>query len=624
MRRAAAVLLGAMAGISAAQPQERVFRRDVEAIHIDARALDRDGHFVRGLTAADFALFEDGREQSITTFDLIEIPVPAAARSGPIVDPDVSSNAPGDGGRVYLIVLDDLHTHPLRSITVRALAREFIERNLGPDDRAAIIATSTRRELATEFTSHRGRLLASVDRFEGGFSAGARCGADGASCLADEHLTLRYLTRLSTWLSGLDGRRKAILFISEGFDSGISDAFTPPDPGSSIFDRLSNINDAAADLREAVTAAARSNVSIFAIDPRGLPGAPAPTIRPVTTLVDDDEAKAVIARQGLEILGQETGGFALVRSNAFSEAFARVVRESSAYYLLGYTSSNTKRDGKFRRVEVRAKHPGIAVRARSGYVARDAKATSSADGGTRGDALIAAMQSPVQIPGVALTMSAAPFRGVKSRAFVAVVVDVRSREMPLSFFVAAADQDGRLKAEERGTMKAGPAIAAAGGDSHGRLATHLALPPGRYQLRAAALDRAGAAGSVHFDLDVPDFSKGPLAISGLLLGDPPTTVRAFSAGETVTVTAEVYDNAGRDGDQIEMTTSLRGESGEAAFSRRELLSRTAGGGRTAPYRYGAAVALKDLAPGRYLLSVDARRTTNAAHRASRQIPITVR
>ncbi|HEY1911916.1 MAG TPA: hypothetical protein VGG73_13405, partial [Vicinamibacterales bacterium] len=96
-----------------------------------------------------------------------------------------------DSGRVYLIVLDDLHTHPLRSVTVRALAREFIERNFGPNDLGAIIASSGRRELATEFTSNRGRLLAGADRFEGGFSTGVYCGSDHDYCQADEHRTMR-------------------------------------------------------------------------------------------------------------------------------------------------------------------------------------------------------------------------------------------------------------------------------------------------------------------------------------------------------------------------------------------------------------------------------------------------
>ena len=647
MRRAAAVLLAGVAGITAAaQPPERAFKREIEAVQIDVRVIDRDGSFVRGLTKDDLTLIEDGREQSITTFDLVEIPI-VAAPAGPIVDPDVASNAAGDTGRVYLIVLDDLHTHPLRSTTVRELAREFIERNLGPHDRAAVIATSARRELATELTGNRGRLLASVSRFEGGFSAGARCGGDGQPCLADEHLTMRYLTRLSTWLSGLDGRRKTLLFISEGFDSGISDAFTPAASLTSIFDNLSNLNDAASDIREVISAAARSNVSIFAIDPRGLPGSPSTTIRPVTTLVDDDEGKAVIARQGLEILAKETGGFALVRSNAFSDAFARLVRESSSYYLLGYTSTNTAHDGKFRRVQVRATHPGLTVRARSGYVARNDKPSKPAASSSQlPPALVEAIESPVQIAGVPLTVSAVPFRGVKSRAAVTVVVEARSGALPLSLFVAAADPDGAIKGEEHGTLdlKASPAPAPSG-DRVVRLVSRLNLPPGRYQLRAAGQDRAGSIGSVHFDLDVPDFSKGPIAMSGLLLAsaeaagaptggtdrswkerltDPPTTVRQFAAGDRVSLFTEIYDNDAKAGEPIDVTTSIRSESGSTVFTRRERLSKHGGNSRAITYPFSQTLPLIGLPPGRYLLNVDARRAAGAAHQAARQIPISVR
>ena len=641
MPRTAALLLAGLAAAAAAQPPDRPFRRSVEGVQIDLRAVDRDGRFVRDLTKDDVTVFEDGREQSITAFDLVEIPiVTERAPAGPIVDPDVASNAVADQGRIYLIVLDDLHTHPLRSVTVRALAREFIERYLGPNDRAALIATSGRRELATEFTSNRGLLLDRAGRFEGGFATGAQCGSDKVPCLADEQTTMRYLTTLAKWLAGLDGRRKALLFISEGFDSGISDAFTDRDG-------LSRVTDAASDMREVIDAAARSNVSIFAIDPRGLPGAPAATVKPVTTLSDDDAARAVIARQSLEILANETGGFALVHSNAFSDAFARVVSESSSYYVLGYTSNNTTRDGKFRRIEVRAKRPGLVIHARSGYVAREGKsAPPPQKSASITPALADALASPLQLSGITLTMSAAAFRGVKSKASVAVIVEARGGELPLAVIVAAANPDGTIKGEEHGTLDLKPSAAPGppAEDRTVRLVSRLNLSSGRYQLRVAALDRAGATGSVHFDMEVPDFTKGPLAMSGLMLAsaaaaaeptggtdrswkevlaDPPTAVRAFAAGDRVALFTEIYDNGGKAGDQLEITTSIRSDAGETAFTRREMLSRK-DSGKSVTHQYGETIPLTGVGPGRYLLTVDARRTSNPAHHASRQIPISVR
>jgi VWFA-related protein len=432
MRGLAALLVATIAGgVLAAQTQERAFRRNVEGVRLDVRVVDRDGRLVRDLTKDDIVVLEDGNEQAITSFDLIDIPVVAQPKAA-IVDPDVASNAAAAEGRVYLIVLDDLHTHPLRSVTVRALAREFIERNFGPNDLGAIIAASGRRDLATEFTSSRGRLLAGAERFEGGFSTGVYCGNDKDPCLADEQRTMRYLRTLAKWLDGVDDRRKALLFISEGFDSGISDVFRagqsgPDSPhvvgtnglGPTAGD-LAGLSAAAGDARDMIDAATRSSVSIYAIDPRGLPGSPAPGVKPVTTLVDDDPGRIVIAQQGLESLAESTGGFALVHSNGFSDAFARLVSETSSYYLIGYTSSNPKPDGKFRTIGVRVKRPGLTAHTRAGYVARSEKpARPTPAAGAIAPELADALASPLQIPGLTLVMSATAFKGEKSKASVA-------------------------------------------------------------------------------------------------------------------------------------------------------------------------------------------------------------
>ena len=64
-----------------------------------------------------------------------------------------------------------------------------------------------------------------------------------------------------------------------------------------------------------------------------------------------------------------------------------------------------------------------------------------------------------------------------------------------------------------------------------RVISQIDLPPGRYQLRVAARSvNASTAGSVHYDLDVPDFSDGPLSISGLVLGS--AAVRVVPTGGT--------------------------------------------------------------------------------------------
>ena len=667
MARAAAVLLAGMFGAAlvAQQPPERPFRRQVEGVQLDVRVVDRDGRFVRDLTKDDLTVLEEGKEQTISSLDLVEIPiVDAAPPPGAIVvDPDVSTNAITGQGRIYLIVLDDLHTHALRTPTVQAIARDFIDR-LGPTDSAALIATSGRRQLATEFTNRRGRLLDAASRFEGGFAAGARCASGAAPCLADEHTAITYLTTLSKWMAGLDARRKALVFISEGFDSGLPEALSGSGaPGGRAGD-LSSFGDAAMDLRETIDAAARSDVAIYAIDPRGLPTGPVSTIKPVTTLAGENLDESRADQQTLEILSEETGGSALVRSNAFAAEFDRIVSDSSAYYLIGYTSNNSGPDGQFRRIQVRSRRPGLVVQTRTGYVARTPKPPAAAANPTKpGEltpALADALSSPIQIAGLTLTMTAAPFRGEKSNASVAVVVEAAGGELPLSVAIVAADPDGKIKGQEHGTLDvkaancgsrnadcgasgAGPS-AAAQTDRTLRLASRIALSPGRYQLRAAGVDREGVTGSVHFDLDVPDFSKGSLTMSGLQLasssaassptagtdrrgpqrpGVPPTTTRTFAAGDRVTLFAEVYDN-GKSGDTIEVSTSVAGETGQTPFTSVQKLAPPPGRKGKVALEFTETVPLTDLRPGAYVVTVDARRLGRGTEHAAQRIPIAIR
>ena len=704
MRRPLIVLLTAALG-AVVVAQAPTFRSDVNAVVVDLRVVDRQGQFVRDLTADDFSVSEDGQPQSITAFALVDIPIERAAPpriGGDLVDSDVASNA-NSGGRLYLIVLDDVHTNALRSVTVRALARQFIERNLGPNDRAALIATSGRRETILEFTSNKRKLLDAADKFQGGFGA---FGNDAVDNIRGNHSTFGYLKTLAAWLSGVDGRRKAIVFISEGFTSAIppgepasesaearlgivaSDVddsglkkktdpgvgIDPPDPDDrssrpnidvpfSVLEKnLGKMNEDAADLRDVVDAAARSNVSIYAIDPRGLPGAPASTVKPIPTLNDEGpfSSRQVASQQILSVLANETGGFALLRSNDFGGVFDRVVSENSSYYVLGYTSTNNSRDGKFRRIRVRANRPGLSVRARTGYAARTDQAPKPGSvpaGWTPG--LVELLESPVEAPGLTLSVSAAPFRGEKGKASIAVVVEANEKNArvpksqepsssgPLVLLIAAADGGGNIKSSERGSLDTRSPATRDAIDQYGlRVISRLALEPGRYTLRVAAEDGAGALatrGSVQYDLEVPDFSKGALTMSGVLLAsnspsprlttgngrqwqavlpDPPTTDRTFPSGAELSLFTEIYDNDTKPGHRIDVTTTVRADSGEEVFGHRETLSADPAAGSAA--RYQQSIPLKDVRPGAYVLTVEARSTAPGARPVSRQIPFLVR
>jgi hypothetical protein len=129
----ASLAVAAVAGQSSPQPPPPTFKAEVEYVEVDTLVLDKDGAFVRNLAKEDFRIFEDGKPQKISTFALVDIPSTSAAatvQAAGAVDTDVQSNERPFDGRVYVLILDDLHTQFSRTPRTQAAARQFIEQNL--------------------------------------------------------------------------------------------------------------------------------------------------------------------------------------------------------------------------------------------------------------------------------------------------------------------------------------------------------------------------------------------------------------------------------------------------------------------------------------------------------------
>src|SRR5437762_3173110 len=146
------------------------FRVTVDYVEVDVVVTDRDGNLVRDLKKDDFQVFEDGKRQTITTFSLVDIPIERADRplfaANPI-EPDVKTNERPFDGRVYVMVIDDMHTRFGRSQRVKIAAKQFIERRLGANDLMAIVHTAGPTDASQEFTSNKKLLLAAVDKTQG-------------------------------------------------------------------------------------------------------------------------------------------------------------------------------------------------------------------------------------------------------------------------------------------------------------------------------------------------------------------------------------------------------------------------------------------------------------------------
>src|SRR5215210_3196404 len=164
MRRTAlALVLPLAAGLSlfAQQRPTPTFRVEVNYVEIDAVVTDAQGQFVRSLTKDDFELVEEGAQQNINAFTLVDLPVaktdPPLFRGSPI-EPDVRTNIGEFNGRVILIVLDDLQTDFRRTQPVRLAAKQFVRRFVGVNDLVGVVHTGSGASSGQDFTNSQPRL----------------------------------------------------------------------------------------------------------------------------------------------------------------------------------------------------------------------------------------------------------------------------------------------------------------------------------------------------------------------------------------------------------------------------------------------------------------------------------
>jgi VWFA-related protein len=116
----------------------------------------------------------------------------------------------------------------------------------------------------------------------------------------------------------------------------------------------------------------RANVSFYPVDPRGLAAFDTPMGPEAPLPIAADYAQLRTRAESLQTLAINTDGIALIGNNDLKKQLRRVADDLTSYYLMGYYSTNSKPDGKFRSIKVRSKRPGVEVRARRGYNAATA------------------------------------------------------------------------------------------------------------------------------------------------------------------------------------------------------------------------------------------------------------
>ena len=380
------------------------FKSATALVEVDVIAREPGGRFVPSLTAADFEILEDDVPQTIDHFYLVTrrlgtAPEPASTAVDPLRGADRTER------RVFVFFFDSDHLSSGSLLKLKNAAISFVNAELRPDDFAGVYVNGAlvnghltnhkqelldairRAEPATDNVETRTRALLEFPRI-GSYQEAAQiesgdrgtlgdvgqraCGGDEARLCAAEGgrefvedklqrkarlfvdqarhaagATIRSMTYVVRNLSGLEGR-KTLVLLSEGFRT----------------------DDARSNLPQLAGQASRAGVTIYCLDARGTSArggtAPAmdPTIQgPGLSGVGDSSDEA------LDVLAAQTGGLTIRRRDDFRKALADIGADTSTYYVLAYTPQNPALDGTYRRLTLKVKAEGVAIRARRGYVA---------------------------------------------------------------------------------------------------------------------------------------------------------------------------------------------------------------------------------------------------------------
>ena len=625
---------------AAATAPNPTFRSGVRAIEVDVFVTDREGRFVRGLTQDDFELLEDGQRQDIRSFSSIDLPidvVSAASDPASVVEPDVISNTM-PAGRVYILLMDSPSTanpggQERRGATydfyAKAFARQFVEESVAAGDFVAVVHVQGTFTDSQTFTTSKQRIIASIDRYGRGLS-GAQSDLTGPEMVRRNMDTYRAIETLSERLGSMSGRRKAILWLGGQIDFDPTDRLCPSvDPMQLCAVRTSAPALLAA-YRDAIGAANRNNVSVYPIDPSGLT---------IARLAGDGlEPVSDIQRQAaLRMVAEDTGGVAVVGTNNLTGMYKEIVRDTSTYYLLGYTPAIEHRDGKFHDIRVRLKRPGLTVRARKGYFAPRPDAPAAVERPLPEGVSTAArdaLRMPLPVRGLTIDVFSAPFKGVDGKSTVVIGGQIAGalrlsdgERMTVSYQIF--DLEGALQKGEYKvfTLNPTPETRARTEETGLRFVERVELPPGRYELRLVADQPDGALGSVVVPLEIPTLDEA-LALSGITLAASsiasnltlfedvaarsahdmnPTAIRRFPRGDVVSLFTEVYSNDARMTAEVLTVSAIVTDTAGVEVKREEAILVPPADDTTAAGRWGfkMEISLLDVDPGRYVVTVEA-------------------
>ncbi len=500
----------------------------------------KTGELVKGLDSSAFTIFENGRPQKINSFDFQSIEMAVPLKEGMV------SGLAGTNQKAAIVAnSEELRNHrlivfffDLTSMQPEDLeravvaAQEFVDKKLQPADLIALVSLSESLKVDQDFTADKTtlkRVIAAYNGSEGqGFAPGATASSnqveDASGYTPDESEyndinTDRELYALRAIARSLERieEKKSLLYFSGGISR----------------DGIEN----QASLRGAINSSVRANLSIYSVDVRGLqavsPLGDASTGSLRGTGAFNGGALAnnmnsnFASQEVMSTLSTDTGGKAFFDSNDFSPAFAQVQKDNSAYYAIGFRSTNSARDGKFRKLTIKLNKPGLKLEYRPGYYAPADFTHSGHEDRER--QLQDQLASDLPATDIPVYLDAFYFRLSESRYFMPVSIVIPGSQIPfvkggardkatLDIVGEVIDEAKRPVGDVRETVKLAVDQTQEVRRKNVQYTTSFSLPPGKYTIKFVVREnQSGQMGSFVAEMTLPELKKQTLKMSTILL-----------------------------------------------------------------------------------------------------------
>ncbi|HET8635310.1 MAG TPA: VWA domain-containing protein [Acidobacteriaceae bacterium] len=541
----------ALAPFAAAQQQpsttESQFTLKVNSDIVLTNVVVRDkktGEVVRGLTAKDFTLQENGKTQRISSFDFESVDQAAPLNEATINGQSILNAKTGvatseelRNHRLIVMFFDLVSMQPEDIERAQDAARNYINKQMKPADIVAVVSLDTELSIDQDFTQNKQLLLNAVNSYSGASAQGLGSDTstnqveDATSYSPDESEfndlnTDRELFAIATISKSLAGiqEKKSMLYFSGGIQrNGIENQ---------------------ASLRSAINAAVRANLSIYSVDSRGLEAvsplgdASTGSLRGANsyngTSLQNNLDSNFNTQEVMATLSSDTGGKAFFDSNDFGPAFQQIQRDTSAYYVLGFRSTDQRQDGRYRRLSIKVGRADVKLEFRKGYYApADFKHSNRQN---REQQLEDQLASDMPATDVAVYLQAWYFRTDETHYYIPVSIVVPGSQIP---FVKGGDKDkatldvigevkdaaGHVIGQARQTVKLNIDESQQVRQKNVQYSTGFNLPIGKYHLKFVVRENeTGHMGSFETDINVPDLRKVPLKMSSVLLASQRITV----------------------------------------------------------------------------------------------------